>query len=169
MPVAVGVAWQVETVEEDEVLLAEMVLLDAVDVELELVVIGAVGRLDVLFELAELEIELVVIGAVGPLEVLLIEYEMMFELAPVVVGPAIDEPLVTGAEWVWMVVVPLSVHSVVYVVKLLSLEDEEVVTGAVGPAGVVELPLYDGEPETVLELVVLPPVGPTGTEVLVVL
>ena len=60
-------------------------------------------------------------------------------------------------------------HVVVYVVKLLSLEDDEVVTGAVGPTVVVELPLYVAGPETVLELVVVGPVGPTGTEVLVVL
>lgn len=108
MPVAVGVALQVEAVEEDDVLLAERVLLEADEMEaealgLELVVIGAVGWLDVLFKLAELDVKLVVTGAVGRLDVLLVEYEMMFELAPVVVGPSVDDvvPLaVIGAEWV---------------------------------------------------------------------
>ena len=114
-------------------------------------------------------VELVVLPPVGPTG-----KELVVELTLYVAGPdtvlevlpSVVVAFVIGAECVWMVVVPLSVQRVVYVVKLVSLEDE-VVTGAVGPTEVVELPLYVAGPDTVLELVVLPPVGPTGNELVV--
>ena len=131
------------------------------------VVTGAVGP-TVVVELPlyvagpDTVLELEVLPPVGPTG------KELVELALYVAGPdTVLVAFVIGAEWVWIVVVPLSVQSVVYVVKLVSLEEEDVVTGAVGPTEVVELPLYVAGPETVLELVVLPPVGPIGNELVV--